>query len=187
MLFGSLPGDVLILTKQLGTGIIMTAMKRGLASPEEIGTAAGVMAGLNRIPAEIMKEFPVSACTDVTGFGLLGHLKEMVKGAMVSATVDSAQVPVIEAVFRHAAAGAVPGGTKNNLEFAGDVIDWDPAIPDLMKMVLCDAQTSGGLLISLPENEASDFVDQLHEAGIPDAAIIGKISQGAPGISFLGN
>ena len=181
----ALPGDLLILTKPLGTGIIMTAMKRGLASPEEIGTAAGVMAGLNKIPAEIMKEFPVSACTDVTGFGLLGHLKEMVKSAMVSATVDSTKVPVIEAVFRHAAAGAVPGGTKNNLEFAGDVIDWDPGIPDLMKMVLCDAQTSGGLLISIPESRGHELLARLHEAGVMHASMIGKIIPGGQRIRVV--
>ncbi|MCX6277848.1 MAG: selenide, water dikinase SelD [Bacteroidetes bacterium] len=171
-------GDVLILTKPIGTGIIMTAMKRGLTEPAEVDEAIGVMAELNRKPAEIMQQFPVNACTDVTGFGLTGHLKEMVKGSGVSATIYANQVPLISSVMKHASGGTIPGGTKNNLEFVGDVIKWAPEVTELMKVVLCDAQTSGGLLISLPEAFGEEFIGRLREAGVTKAVIIGKIVEG---------
>ena len=171
-------GDVLILTKPIGTGILMTALKHGLTNPEEVDEAMEVMARLNRKPAEIMQEFPVSACTDVTGFGLMGHLKEMVKGSGVSAIIYANKVPILSSAMKHAAGGIIPGGTKNNLEFIEDVIDWTPEIPELMKFVLCDAQTSGGLLISLPEIYGEKFLEKLKLAGVSGSAIIGKIAAG---------
>ena len=181
------PGDVLILTKPIGTGIVTTAIKRGLADELAVERVMQVMAELNRKAAEVMAGFSVNACTDVTGFGLLGHLKEMVCGAGVHAMLNTGMVPVLNDAWEYAAAGTIPGGTRNNLDYVKDFVEWDDATPELMKFILADAQTSGGLLISLPENEAADFINQLHDAGIPDAAIIGKISQGAPGISFSGN
>ena len=171
-------GDILILTKPIGTGIIMTAMKRGLTEPAEVDEAIGVMVELNRKPAEIMQQFPVNACTDITGFGLPGHLKEMVKGSGVSATICATKVPLLSSAMKHAVGGSIPGGTKNNLEFIGDVIEWANEIPELMKVVLCDAQTSGGLLISLPETYGEEFIGRLREAGVTKAAIIGKIVEG---------
>jgi selenide,water dikinase len=176
------PGDALVLTKPLGTGIITTAIKRGIASNEDIEQVMCVMAGLNKTAAEIMTGFSVSACTDVTGFGLLGHLKEMVCGAGVQAILEANQVPVMSVAWEYAAAGAIPGGTKDNLEYVKEFVQWNASTPELLKFILADAQTSGGLLISLPVSQASALVTRLHESGNHDAAIIGMISSGDPGI-----
>ncbi|MCX6304876.1 MAG: selenide, water dikinase SelD [Bacteroidetes bacterium] len=178
----SRPGDMLVLTKPIGTGIITTAIKRGLASTAAVDRVMNVMAQLNRKAAEIMAGFSVSACTDVTGFGLLGHLKEMVCGAGVQAILQFEKVPIMDAAWEYAGAGAIPGGTKNNLEYVKEFVHWGETIPELMKFILADAQTSGGLLISLPADQAASLVSRLHEAGIGDAAIIGKIIQGDPRI-----
>jgi cysteine desulfurase NifS/selenium donor protein len=176
------PGDALLLTKPLGTGIITTAIKQGIANDEAIEMVMGVMAELNRTAAEIMVGFPVSACTDVTGFGLLGHLKEMVCAAGVQAVIEAKRVPVMAAAWEYAAAGAIPGGTKNNLDWVKEFVQWNETTPDLLKFILADAQTSGGLLISLPESRASELVTRLHESGNQDASIIGLIAAGDPGI-----
>jgi cysteine desulfurase NifS/selenium donor protein len=174
------PGDALVLTKPIGTGIITTAIKRGLAGNAAIDRVMQVMAELNRGSAETMAGYPVSACTDVTGFGLLGHLKEMVCGAGVQAILDADRVPVMDAAWEYAAAGAIPGGTRNNLDYVKDFVRWNKEIPELLKFILADAQTSGGLLISLPESQAIELVAHLHEKGNPAAAIIGRIVQGEP-------
>jgi cysteine desulfurase NifS/selenium donor protein len=176
------PGDTLILTKPLGTGIITTAIKRGLASESAVNRVMMVMAELNRSAAEIMAGFAVSACTDVTGFGLLGHLKEMVYSAGVQAILTTEMIPVLDAAWEYAAAGAIPGGTKNNLDYVKEVVQWKETTPELMKFILADAQTSGGLLISMPEGQANEFIANLHAAGNMDAAIIGKVVTGKPGI-----
>jgi len=176
------PGDALILTKPLGTGIITTAIKQGLAEVSAAEAAMRSMAELNRPAAEIMEDFPVNACTDVSGFGLLGHLKEMVCGSGVGAALDRDSIPAPDAAWQYAAAGAVPGGTKNNLDFVEDVVQWRPETPELLKLILADAQTSGGLLISLPEAEASSLVDRLRGAGVTPASVIGRIVEGPPRI-----
>ncbi|MCX6268747.1 MAG: selenide, water dikinase SelD [Bacteroidetes bacterium] len=172
------PGDVLILSKPIGTGIITTAIKRGLANTAAIDQVMRVMAELNRTTAEVMAGFSVNACTDVTGFGLLGHLKEMVCGAGVQAILDTKMIPFMEAAWEYAAAGSIPGGTRNNLDYVKEFVQWKDATPELMKFILADAQTSGGLLISLPENQADLLIRRLQDAGNHDAAIIGKILAG---------
>ncbi len=174
------PGDMLVLTKPIGTGIITTAIKRGLADEKTKNTVMEIMAGLNRKPGEIMLDFAVNACTDVTGFGLLGHLREMVKGGGVSAELFSDKIPFISEAWGYAAAGAIPGGTRNNMLYVADIIRWGGSIPELMKVLLSDAQTSGGLLISIPEKDAMNMVTAMHDAGISYASIIGKISDGEP-------
>ncbi|MFZ4521656.1 MAG: selenide, water dikinase SelD [Bacteroidales bacterium] len=176
------PGDALVLTKPLGTGIITTAIKRGLAGGPAVELVMEVMAQLNRTAAEIMADFQVSACTDVTGFGLLGHLKEMVCSAGVQAILDPDSIPVMDAAWEYASAGTIPGGTKNNLEYVRSYVEWSDSTPELMKFILADAQTSGGLLISLPGNEAKELVAGLHKGGVHSAAIIGTISAGDPKI-----
>jgi cysteine desulfurase NifS/selenium donor protein len=176
-------GDVLVLTKPLGTGIITTAIKRGLASPGVTARVMKLMAGLNSKAAGVMAQFPVSACTDVTGFGLLGHLKEMVASAGVRAVVNAESVPVVEEAWEYAAAGAVPGGTTNNMDFVKPWVTWSGGTPELLKLILADAQTSGGLLISLPESSAAELLKRLHAAGVTGSAIIGAITAGSPGIS----
>jgi cysteine desulfurase len=177
---GAKPGDALVLTKPIGTGIITTAIKRGLADEKAKNTVMEIMSGLNRTPGEIMLDFPVNACTDVTGFGLLGHLREMVKGAGVMAELFADKIPFIAEAWEYAAAGSIPGGTRNNMLYVADSVKWSGNIPELMKVLLSDAQTSGGLLISLPENDALKMITTMHDAGIGHAAIIGKISAGQP-------
>lgn len=176
------PGDVLLLTKPLGTGIVTTALKRGVTNPEDMEQATRVMTQLNRVPAEVMRSFQVSACTDITGFGLLGHLKEMVLAAGVRVVINSEHVPVLEPALRYAAAGIIPGGTKNNFDFISDLTQWHEDISEVMKMVLADAQTSGGLLIAIPESGSDKLLRCLHEAGIPDASAIGFVAKGEPAI-----
>jgi selenide,water dikinase len=111
---------------------------------------------------------------------LLGHLKEMVCGAGVRANLATAMVPVMDAAWEYAAAGAIPGGTKNNLDYVKDHVQWHDETPELMKFILADAQTSGGLLISLPEDRSEELVNRLHDAGISAAAVIGTIEAGDP-------
>ncbi len=179
----AMPGDALILTKPVGTGIITTAIKQGLADSESVDMVNLTMAELNKIPAEIMAGFQINSCTDISGFGFLGHLKEMVCGSKVHAVLQPEMIPIIESAWRYAAAGAIPGGTKNNLDYVKDIVQWNGSTPELMKYILADAQTSGGLLISLPGSQARLLIDQLHEAGILAATIIGEIISGKPGIS----
>jgi len=172
------PGDAIILTKPIGTGIITTALKRGLAEPENIRKAIDVMTELNLLAAEVMTGFPINACTDVTGFGLLGHLKEVVEGSKVGAEIVSGLVPLIPETWEYATAGCISGGTLNNVDFVKPVTRWDEGIPELLKIIFADAQTSGGLLLTLPEEVAPDFLETLGKQGNKHARIIGKIIKG---------
>ena len=176
------PDDAIILTKPLGTGILATGLKRELIDKETESKMIAVMAGLNRKACEIMSEFPVNACTDITGFGLLGHLKEMVTGSRVCAEIYSGKVRVIPGVLELITGGIIPGGTLNNLDYIKDIVEWDAAMPDPYKLILADAQTSGGLLITLPEEMADSLINDLWTNSIQDAVIIGKIKVGNPGI-----
>jgi selenium donor protein len=182
---GAFPGDLLLLTKPIGSGIIMTALKQGIAKQADVQQAMETMAKLNKTGAEILVNFPVNACTDVTGFGLLGHMKEMVSGSPVSAIINSGAVPLLPGVLSYAVAGAVPGGTKNNQEFVENIVRWDDTVSTLHKLVLCDAQTSGGLLISLPEKYSGSLLEALKENGAPEAVIVGKIVPGQGTIEVL--
>lgn len=175
---GAKPGDVLVLTKPIGTGIISTAVKNGLADQKTAETARDVMAALNADAASAMEQFEVHACTDITGFGLLGHLKEMVEGSEIKADIFSERVPLIEGVYDLAVAGAIPGGTKNNLDFVDGIVTWGPEIPETMRYLLCDAQTSGGLLIALPEKQAGKLVDVLWKEHQVKGTVIGNVSEG---------
>ncbi|MGM0667142.1 MAG: selenide, water dikinase SelD [Bacteroidota bacterium] len=172
---GALPGDKLILTKPIGTGILTTAMKRGLISVKTEQLLISIMAGLNKIPSELMQEYDVHACTDVTGFGLTGHLREMSVASQCDVTIYADKVPLIDQALNMAAAGIIPGGTYNNLEYvAKDVLFRGQS--RTMKLLLCDAQTSGGLLIAINNKDASSYLEQLTVKGITGAAIIGEFS-----------
>jgi cysteine desulfurase len=172
------PGDAIILTKPVGTGIFSTGIKRGLVDRKTEKRIIAVMAQLNDKAAEVMTAFPVSACTDVTGFGLLGHLKEMIRGSHTGAEVDHKKVPVLPMTWELAAMNMIPGGTRNNLQFVDDIVNWDEGVPELAKLILADAQTSGGLLITLPAAQADKFIAQCRLAGISDAVVIGYITKG---------
>jgi selenide, water dikinase len=167
-------GDVLVLTKALGTGIITTALKQRKASKESVREAVASMVALNRRASEIMLSFPVHACTDVTGFGLLGHAAEMAMGSRVSIVLDSARLPLLRGAARLARAGCLTGGCRRNREFLKDKIVIDRSISEDLVEVAFDPQTSGGLLISLPADEAPVLVEELQASGVRAAAIIGR-------------
>jgi selenide,water dikinase len=169
------PGDTLILTKPLGTGVINTAIKGGFASDALIEKVTRLMATLNRAAAEIMASHPVHACTDITGFGLLGHLAEMVSGSGCSMQIRASQVPVMPEALEYAAMGLVPAGAYNNKIFRQAMVVFGDAIDALLQDILFDPQTSGGLLISVAPDRAESLVSELLGKHIDNAAIIGSV------------
>ena len=171
-------GDRLVLTKPLGTGIINTDIKANTAPAKLTDRVTRLMAVLNRDAAGIMTDFNVNACTDVTGFGLLGHLAEMVCGSGTSARVDSGKVPVIAEASEFASMGLIPAGAHKNRAFREEMIAFAETVPRTLQDVLFDPQTSGGLLISISENQAGALVEALKDRGIGDAAQIGEIIEG---------
>jgi selenide, water dikinase len=171
-------GDRLILTKPLGTGIINTAIKGGFASQEIIEFITDLMATLNRDAAEIMNDYPVHACTDITGFGLLGHLAEMVVDSNYGIEIWSEKIPVIPKALEYAGIGLVPAGAFKNREFRESMVDFAPTVDRLIQDILFDPQTSGGLLICVEKESADDLVKSLKRKEINDAAVIGEVSSG---------
>ena len=178
-------GDVLILTKPIGTGIISTGIKRGLTDKKTETEAIRVMSELNNVAADVIKEFPVNACTDVTGFGLLGHLKEMTTSSKTDVELYCGKIPVIEGVMELAAENVIPGGTINNMDFVSDVVVWDDGISNTEKAIFCDAQTSGGLLISVPQKSVNEVLMALKERDLKYASVIGKVVNIGTGKIFL--
>ena len=169
------PGDRLVLTKPLGTGIVNTAIKAGMASADLIEKVSNLMASLNRDAAAIMSNFDVTACTDVTGFGLLGHLAEMVCGSSLSGRVFADQVPVITEALEFAAMGLIPAGAYKNREFRESMIDFAESVERFRRDILFDPQTSGGLLISVAGHQGEELVASLKDAGTADAIAIGEV------------
>jgi selenide,water dikinase len=168
-------GDRLILTKPLGTGIINTAIKGGLASKEITDTVTRLMAALNKDAAEIMAHFPVHACTDITGFGFLGHLSEMVVDSGTGIRIQTYRVPILPQTLNYAAMGLVPAGAYKNREFFERHVDVAIGVDILIQDILFDPQTSGGLLICVEGNRADDLLQALKQRGIHDAAIVGQV------------
>ena len=168
-------GDRLILTKPLGTGIINTAIKAGLASPDVTETVTRLMANLNRNSARVMEKYPVSACTDITGFGLLGHLAEMVEGSAFGVTVSCDELPVIPETIEYAQLGLIPAGAYKNREFRREMVKIPSSIDRVMQDILFDPQTSGGLLISIDHANADALVKDLKDNGIDCTAAIGEV------------
>jgi selenide, water dikinase len=175
---GLRPGDRLVLTKPLGTGIVNTAIKAAMASPDLTERVTRLMAALNRTAAEIMADFDVGACTDVTGFGLLGHLAEMVVGSGCGVRLSAARVPIIEEALAYAAMGLIPAGAYQNRTFREAMIDLSEEVARERQDLLFDPQTSGGLLISVRRHQAEALVTALHAAGIRDAAAVGDVIEG---------
>ena len=170
-------GDLLLLTKPLGTGIITTAGKQGVVDKAILERAIEVMSALNRDASEAMTEVGVSACTDVTGFGLLGHLKSMAEASGVTARVRASAVPLIDGTWELVDSGVAPGGTHRNLSSVNAAAAWDTSVSDEMKLVLCDAQTSGGLLMSVPPGKLSELTAALSRRGVMETAVIGEIAE----------
>jgi selenium donor protein len=169
------PGDALILTKPLGTGIVSTAVKRGLADQVAARQVSDLMATLNRTAAEVMVEYGAHACTDITGFGLLGHLREMAAGSGMDMAIQAGSVPILDAARVFAGADIVPGGTVNNLDHVAQHVTFSPEVSRVVRLVLADAQTSGGLLISLPAERCDALVSALRARGVSHASVIGQV------------
>jgi selenide,water dikinase len=171
---GAKIGDKLILTKPLGTGIISTALKAGKASKETIAKVTKYMTALNKKASELMQEVGAHACTDITGFGFLGHACQLAQSSQVGIKVNFSSVPLFTEVEEFARAGLCPGGLYRNREFYGKMVEFSKQIPDYIQDILFDAQTSGGLLISLAPETAELLVKKLHKAGVQDAVIVGE-------------
>ena len=154
-------GDHLILTKPIGTGIITTALKKGLASEEQLKQVTETMIELNSKASKVMVDFEVNACTDVTGYGLLGHLSEMCEGSNLTAHINFEQIKFLGGVFEMAQKNIVPGGSKRNLEYVSKKINFSDNIAEFQKLMLADAQTSGGLLMSCPDDRYEEFLKVL--------------------------
>jgi len=174
---GSMPGDVLILTKPLGSGILSTAIKADLLEKEVVDRAVKVMNTLNREAAEGMAQVEVNACTDVTGFGLIGHVFEMAKGSGTTFVIESEKVPVIEGTFDMAGMGIIPGGAYKNMGFVGKEASFAESVSIDRQNVLYDPQTSGGLLISLPEKDAEKLMEIYKDSLSLEFALIGRVKE----------
>lgn len=173
---GARPGDKIVLTKALGTGIVSTAIKGGESPPELTARSIESMTTLNRTASEIMAETPgVHACTDITGFGFLGHACEMIEGSDTGMLINITSVPVFMGVQELVREGYVPGGLYRNKEFRMHMLEFEKSCPDISADFLFDPQTSGGLLISIEAAQADNFVKRLLDAGVKDAAIVGEV------------
>jgi selenide,water dikinase len=163
---GARAGDALVLTKKIGTGVIATALKRGLAKPEHVDQSIHSMLTLNRTAAEAMGRLEIHAVTDITGFGLLGHAREMALGSNVTIEIDSHRVQYFDGAVEYAKTGAIPGGLKNNREFIVSCVEGSSEYEDL----LYDPQTSGGLMLAMPESDAARYLKKF-----PAAYLMGRV------------
>ncbi len=173
---GAIAGDRIVLTKALGSGIISTALKGKAVDQGLVDKCIEVMTSLNKRASELMKAVDIHACTDITGFGLLGHICEMIEGSDVGMVIDSSAVPYFHEVIKLVEMGMVAGGLHRNKKFRMHMVDVAPHVPDYVIDIFFDPQTSGGLLFSLPEDEAEDIVRKMHAEGIEDAAIVGGVT-----------
>jgi selenide, water dikinase len=172
---GAHPGDRLLLTKPLGTGIIATATKRGAASPAAIAAATESMSRLNDRAATAMLEVGVHAATDITGFGLLGHATEMLGKSQLCLKIESAALPLLPDAAKLAQEGYLAGGVKRNRDYYAAGVEIDPGVPTHLQDLLYDPQTSGGLLIAVAADKADSLLEKMQTAGIAEAAIIGEV------------
>lgn len=177
---GAKPGDKLILTKPIGVGIMTSSLKKGLLSEEEIQLVTKVMTTLNKTAMEVSQSYDINASTDVTGFGLLGHLTEIAQGSDVGVQIDYNSVPVLPRVHELAEAGHIPGGSKSNFQYVEKQIHFAESLQQIDKWILTDAVTSGGLLLSVPGEEAISLEKALRAKGV-DASIIGEVTENTPG------
>ncbi|UCF04328.1 MAG: selenide, water dikinase SelD [bacterium] len=176
---GARPGDRLVLTKPIGTGIYSTALKKEELSGAQEKLFYDVMTTLNRAASEELGNHQASACTDVTGFGLLGHSLEMAEESDVTVAIDAASVPKLDGVLDLAGRGFLTGGGMANREYAAGKLRFESDPSTELEMLLYDAQTSGGLLVSLPAGKADSYVTKIHAAGVSGAAIIGEVHEPA--------
>jgi selenide, water dikinase len=173
---GARPGDILILTKPIGVGIMTTGIKRNVVTEEQEKIVTNVMAMLNKEAAECLKKYDAHAVTDVTGFGLLGHASEMARGSEVTFDIEYSKVPILDGTYELAMDGVIPGGSKSNHQWLSNDIQYDSSLTNQQQLVLCDAVTSGGLLVAINSDDAANYVKDLHHSGIGYASIIGTVS-----------
>ncbi|PKI82118.1 selenide, water dikinase SelD [Malaciobacter halophilus] len=171
---GAKIGDVLVLTKPIGMGILTTAIKRDLLPMDMMKTCSEIMAALNYLPSKIMKKYRVNSCTDITGFGLLGHALECVND-LVTFSLDCKSIPVLNEVVELSEKDVVPGGTKKNLKYIEDKVSFMSSVANYCKLVLSDAQTSGGLLIAMNKDDAKEYIKEIEEITLGHASIIGEV------------
>jgi selenide,water dikinase len=176
---GARPGDLLMLTKPIGTGVLATALKAGAALESQEQQGVRWMATLNRAASQRMLAVETHAATDITGYGLLGHLVEMCRASCVSATVRTSRVPLLPSALDYVRLGYVPGGSRTNLAYVSEHVSFDDAIDDAMRLLLADAQTSGGLLLSLPPQAAQELKQRAPDEML--TAVIGEVVAGEPG------
>ncbi len=172
---GARDGDRLILTKPLGTGIISTAVKGGVASASAEASIVKSMTTLNQKAAELMQEAGIHAGTDVTGFGLLGHASEMIEGSEVGMVIHSTAVPFFPEAIEYAEKGMIPGGLHRNREFRSGMVAIEKTVPEYLADILFDPQTSGGLFISVAPEKAEPLLEKMHREGIDEAALVGEV------------
>jgi selenide, water dikinase len=168
-------GDALLLTKALGTGVLMTAFKRDALNPEHYASAVHSMVQLNATAATIMLNHEVHAATDVTGFGLMGHALKMAEGSNVTMVFEESDLPLLQGALEQVRAGMIPGGGTRNREYYAPHVKISDEVSEEMVALAFDPQTSGGLLISVPESQSVAMLAELHKAGCPDAAIVGRV------------
>ncbi len=178
---GVRPGDLLVLTKPIGAGVISTATKRGLTAKHEEAEAIRVMSTLNNVAAHL-GGLGIRGMTDITGFGLLGHVSELARQSKVGIKIRSRDVPVMEAAWKYGREGTWPGGTRNNHAWLADKVAFGPGVDEVTRLMLCDAMTSGGLLIACPESRIQELLVILKEHHTPAASIIGDCTATDPGI-----
>jgi len=174
---GAKVGDALILSKPLGTGILMTAFKRDQLPADQYAAAIRTMVQLNADAAAAMLRYSVHAATDITGFGLIGHASKMAEGSGVTLVFEESDLPLLPGALEWCRAGMIPGGGTRNREFYGPLVNISDEVADEMASLAFDPQTSGGLLIALPDDEAVALLADLHNSGHPDAAIIGRVTK----------
>jgi selenide,water dikinase len=183
---GARPSDALVLTKPIGTGIITTAAKQGVCDADTLAGAVRWMEALNAAACQAMVEVGVHACTDVTGFGLIGHLQGMVAGSGVGARIGLSAVPVLPGARELLAEGVAPGGTHRNHDSVGQFVDWGDGVSKEDRLLLCDAQTSGGLLISVAPDKLDALLTALARHGVEVRAVIGQMTAKGGRIEVVG-
>jgi selenide, water dikinase len=181
---GAKPGDRLLFTKALGTGVISTAIKKGVAKQSWIDAAVASMTTLNKRPAEAIARFPVRALTDVTGFGLIGHAREIALASNVSLKFYAGRVPLLDGALDCVRAGYVPGGLKANREFAECMVGYEDGIPEEIKRILYDPQTAGGLLISVAAESSAELLQSLNAVGVPAVELGEVLAHAKPTIAI---
>jgi selenide,water dikinase len=173
---GAKPGDLLVLTKPLGVGIITTAIKGEVAEEDAVNRVIETMTELNKTASEVMQEIGINGCTDITGFGMLGHTWEMSSASGVNIEIYSDSIPLLPTTYELADMGIVPGGAKANLYYLEDKVEFDN-IKETYKDILADPQTSGGLLISVSEDKSLELIEELENRGVKEVNIVGKVCE----------